>query len=65
MCYANSCSGTGQYVTELELAPLSMEETALLAGHLTDRNRYGTAQLYQETEGNPLFIVEMVRAGTL
>jgi DNA-binding SARP family transcriptional activator/predicted ATPase len=56
---------TGQW-TELELAPLNSEETAVLAGHLTEVDLSSwAAQLYQETEGNPLFVVEMVRAGLL
>ena len=55
----------GQY-KELELVPLSLEETAVLAGHLTDENVTGWAmQLYQETEGNPLYVVEMMRAGVI
>jgi len=48
----------------LELVPLSGEETTILAGQLTAADITGwTSQLYQETEGNPLFVVEMVRAG--
>jgi DNA-binding SARP family transcriptional activator/predicted ATPase len=53
----------GQWA-ELELAPLNGEETALLAGHLTEENVAAWAEhLYRETEGNPLFVVEMLRAG--
>jgi DNA-binding SARP family transcriptional activator len=43
---------------ELELARLSREETAVLAGPDADAER-----LYRETEGNPLFVVEALRAG--
>jgi DNA-binding SARP family transcriptional activator/predicted ATPase len=52
--------------TEFELLPLSVEETGVLARHLTNQDVDSwTAHLYQETEGNPLFIVETVRAGLL
>jgi DNA-binding SARP family transcriptional activator/tetratricopeptide (TPR) repeat protein len=55
----------GQYQA-LELAPLNVEEASLLASYLTDADITGwTARLYRETEGNPLFVVEMVRAGIL
>lgn len=54
-------------VTELELGSLSASETAYLAahmaGHSLDLNVL--TDLYQETEGNPLFVVETVRAGAL
>ncbi len=54
----------GRRFTEIELAPLSAEETARLATHISgspvDAER--AADLYRETEGNPLFVVEMVRA---
>jgi DNA-binding SARP family transcriptional activator len=49
-------------VTELELGPLSRRETAVLAERLggdADAER-----LYDETEGNPLFVVETLRAGS-
>jgi len=46
---------------ELALEPLSEEETAALATHLSSDVQFD--RLYQETEGNPLFIVEMMRAG--
>jgi hypothetical protein len=50
---------------EIELGPLSPEETTLLAeklagGRLTQR---AAARLYTGTEGHPLFLVEAVRAG--
>jgi tetratricopeptide (TPR) repeat protein len=52
-------------VTELTLDALSASETADLAAHLTGREISPTVMptLYQETEGNPLFVVETVRAG--
>jgi DNA-binding SARP family transcriptional activator len=43
---------------EIELGRLSREETAVLAGPDVDAER-----LYAETEGNPLFVVEALRAG--
>ncbi|GHO79594.1 hypothetical protein KSD_73650 [Ktedonobacter sp. SOSP1-85] len=54
-------------VTELSLAPLGLAETTTLAEqflshHLTPEV---TSKLYRESEGNPLFVVEMVRTGTL
>ena len=48
-------------VTELELAPLTRQETTVLAERLgggADADR-----LYAATEGNPLFVVETLRAG--
>jgi len=54
-------------VTEIALGPLSTAETTSLAEHTMspqlDPAMINT--LYQETEGNPLFVVEMVRVGTL
>src|SRR5262249_44465951 len=50
----------------LELAPLNEEETTVLAGHLSDEDvQPWAARLYAETEGNPLFVVETMRAGLL
>lgn len=53
------------HLTEIELGPLGEAETASLAtnvaGEMLDDALL--AWLYQETEGNPLFVVEMVRAG--
>ena len=52
-------------LTEIELGPLDEAETAALAENVADQAldpalaRY----LYRETEGNPLFVVETVRAG--
>jgi tetratricopeptide (TPR) repeat protein len=52
-------------VTEIELAPLTPLDTAALAQHISGHQPTATQlhQLYQETEGNPLFVEEMVRAG--
>ncbi|HEV3310508.1 MAG TPA: tetratricopeptide repeat protein [Chloroflexota bacterium] len=56
-------------VTEIDLAPLDREETMRLAEtHDTglSPSTLGPAEmdaLYRETEGNPLFVVEVVRAG--
>jgi tetratricopeptide (TPR) repeat protein len=53
-------------VTEVSLGPLMSAETAALGeqiiGH-TLTSALGAA-LFRETEGNPLFVVEMARAGT-
>jgi DNA-binding SARP family transcriptional activator len=48
---------------EMELGPLSETETGQLAAHVAGKNlEHGIGSLiYQETEGNPLFIVETVR----
>jgi DNA-binding SARP family transcriptional activator/predicted ATPase len=48
---------------EIELAPLSAEETASLAAHVAGRDLGADgAMVYRYTEGNPLFVVESVRA---
>jgi tetratricopeptide (TPR) repeat protein len=54
-------------VTELALRPLDTTETASLAGHIAGHQLDPAlvSMLHQETEGNPLFVVEMARAGTL
>ncbi len=54
-------------ITEIELEPLNEAETAALAGAVFGEEVDPTSglDLYRETEGNPLFIVEMVRAGVL
>jgi DNA-binding SARP family transcriptional activator len=54
-----------EQLTEIALSPLSKRETATLAGNLADRELSSSLIdcLYGETEGNPLFIVETVRAG--
>jgi len=52
------------HLYELELARLSMAETGQLAANLTGRAATDNelARLFVETEGNPLFIVETLRA---
>ena len=54
-------------VTEVALRPFNPIETTILAeyimGHQLDPATIN--MLYYETEGNPLFVVEMARAGTL
>jgi DNA-binding SARP family transcriptional activator len=52
-------------VTELGLLPLDAAETARLAAQLAGHELPLSAvmRLYHETEGNPLFVVEMMRAG--
>jgi predicted ATPase len=52
-------------VTEIALGPLTPIETTILAEHVSGQ-RFESAianRLYSETEGNPLFVVEMMRAG--
>jgi len=54
-------------VTECTLKPLTTAETASLAEHILG-HQFDAAmisRLYTETEGNPLFVIEMARAGTL
>jgi len=57
----------GRLVTEQTLEPLDSTSTALLARHVAGRDLPlpVASALYQETEGNPLFVVETVRAGAL
>lgn len=52
-------------ITELTLTPLNASETAELAAQVTTTPLTAeTAQaVYRQSEGNPLFVVEMVRAG--
>jgi DNA-binding SARP family transcriptional activator/tetratricopeptide (TPR) repeat protein len=52
-------------VTEIALQPLDAAETAALAAHMIDRQLDTPAamRLFDETEGNPLFVMETVRAG--
>ena len=54
-------------VSEISLGPLDATNTALLARAFTkgDLGQEASATLYQETEGNPLFVVETVRMGLL
>lgn len=51
--------------SELELAPLDPAETATLAERLTGAplTESDLVRLYAETEGNPLFVIEGMRAG--
>ena len=51
--------------TEIDLGPLDAAETAELAASVAGRAlRAGVArEIHAETEGNPLFVVETVRAG--
>jgi len=52
-------------VTELALEALDAAESASLAGHVARRelDEMAALRLFRETEGNPLFVVEMARAG--
>jgi DNA-binding SARP family transcriptional activator len=54
-------------VTEVPLGPLTITEVTSLAEQLLHQQLDAStrATLYHETEGNPLFVVEMARAGTL
>ncbi len=54
-----------EQITTLEIAPLSIAKTAQLAGCIAERPLDAASRdcLYRETEGNPLFVVETVRAG--
>ena len=54
-------------VTRIELAPLAAEETTILARSLYQHDPEPTAlaSVVEQTEGNPLFVVEMVRGGAL
>lgn len=54
-------------VTELSLVPLTRSETISLAEHITGETLDAamSSTLYRETEGNPLFVVEMLRAGRI
>lgn len=52
-------------LTEIPIERLTRVETAALAERLTGRQlaEPGADQLFRETEGNPLFVVEALRAG--
>ncbi len=54
-------------LTDIALKPLDTGETTSLAEHLVNASldQAMSATLYQETEGNPLFIVEMLRTGNM
>jgi DNA-binding SARP family transcriptional activator len=51
--------------TEIELARLTRQETAVLADRLAGRplDEAEADRLFADTEGNPLFVVETLRAG--
>ena len=51
-------------LTQIDLAGLDQESVVSLAAQILNRNLDGetTLQLYRETEGNPLFVVEIARA---
>ncbi len=53
-------------LAEIALQPLDAAETAELAGQVGNRvlDADAAVRLYRETEGNPLFVVETVRAGS-
>ncbi len=50
-------------LTEIEIGRLNPGETATLAERLAGRAIEDSDRLYVETEGNPLFVVEALRAG--
>jgi DNA-binding SARP family transcriptional activator/tetratricopeptide (TPR) repeat protein len=54
-------------LTEVALGSLDHTDTAALAGHVAERDLSADQihRVFQETEGNPLFVVEAVRAGLL
>ncbi len=51
-------------LTEIKVGPLNNEETAALASNVAreELDPAAAGNLYRETEGNPLFVVETVRA---
>jgi len=55
---------TGEQLIEIELGPLDAHDTAALAEQTAGRKLDAdeTSQLYRYTEGNPLFLVETLRA---
>lgn len=58
---------SSEQLTELELGPLDRVQTAHLALQVAQQvlGEQAQQQLYRATAGNPLFIVEMVRAGVI
>lgn len=52
-------------LSEIELSPMDEGATAELASAVADRrvDPEEAARIYRDTEGNPLFVVEMVRGG--
>jgi DNA-binding SARP family transcriptional activator len=51
--------------TEIEVSRLTRDETVMLAEQLADHQieEVAAERLFRETEGNPLFVVEALRAG--
>ena len=62
-----SALGQDGQVTELEIGPLTASESAAVAEAVAgvSLSPEEAGQLFRETEGNPLFVVETVRAGEL
>jgi DNA-binding SARP family transcriptional activator len=60
----NTIRASGQ-LTEISLGELSEEQTALLVKNLAEvkLSQSQISRVFQETRGNPLFLVEMIRAG--
>lgn len=57
--------GNVMRVAEIPIQSLDAEETARLAAHVLGQELHAdaTLRLFRETEGNPLFVVESIRAG--
>ncbi len=55
----------GTVLSEIELPAIDAAQTALLARHVSGKalDEEAATALFANTEGNPLFIVEMVRSG--
>ncbi len=53
------------YFTEIELAAIDAAQTAQLARHVSNKeiDEKQAAELFARTEGNPMYVVEMTRAG--
>ncbi len=62
---AQQIRGEGKLIS-IELSSLDAVETERLASHIggSELDISATMHLYRETEGNPLFVVETIRAGT-
>jgi DNA-binding SARP family transcriptional activator/predicted ATPase len=56
---------SGEQLTTISLSPLTADETTALAIRISGQELTGAAagRLFDESEGNPLFVLEMVRAG--
>jgi tetratricopeptide (TPR) repeat protein len=54
-------------LTEIALEPLDREHSTSLAAHVAKRSltTHQADSVFEETEGNPLFVVEAIRAGLL